>query len=232
MFYKFDFPSKLVFIFRQHLTYILYSYIEKNNHSYLLNDILPQYSIGYQNRIIKFKRWEDIQSSILGRLLLFKGLKYFGKHLREEDICYTSYSKPYFVSENIKFNISHSGDIVVCAISDVNDIGIDIEIRHDLRIDLFKFQMTDNEWLKIINSKHCNLSFFKYWSQKEAIIKAHGQGLSLPLKSFEIFNNQSKIQNSIFFLEEIRLDDKYVCYLAFKDKKDFSLQKPKLIIPC
>ena len=37
--------------------------------------------------------------------------------------------------------------------------------------------MLVNEWKLINESTNANLSFFQYWTQKEAVIKTHGKGL-------------------------------------------------------
>lgn len=135
---------------------------------------------------------------------------------RDKKVHYTRYNKPYFEDHVIQFNISHSGEIVVCAITDATEIGIDIEIITDVAIDDFKIQMTKNEWNKISNSNDQKNAFFEYWTQKEAVIKAHGHGLTIPLQSFEIIDNQTRIQGEKFYLKEIKIDEKYKCTISSK----------------
>ncbi len=198
------------------MTQILYSYISEKNHELLLKEILPEFSIDFRNRILKYRRWQDTQLSLIGRVLLRNGFNMLNKQFSEEDICYTKYNKPYFENENIKFNISHSGNIVVCAVTENFEVGIDIEVLQDIKIENFKSQMTELEWERIVSSNNTKNSFFKYWTQKEAVIKASGKGLSIPLDSFEVINNQTKIDHEGFFLREIELNDQYKCHLAFK----------------
>ena len=135
---------------------------------------------------------------------------------------YTKYKKPYFENANAQFNISHSGSIVVVIIStDVNtEIGIDIEEMNAISVDDFKPQMTPYEHQAIIHSEDEQKAFFSYWTQKEAVIKAHGKGLSIPLKSFEIKNNQTYIDGIPFFLSEMNIKDGYVCHVATQEKID------------
>jgi len=173
----------------------------------------------FQKKILKYRRWQDAQLSLLGRILLENGLKILNRELYIRDLLYTSYNKPYFEGENIEFNISHSGNIVICVIVEKFKVGIDIEIKQDIDIESFKSQMTELEWHRIISSDNIKNSFFEYWTQKEAVIKGNGKGLSIPLKSFEIINNQTKIENDHFFLKEICLDANYKCYMALKNKK-------------
>ena len=209
------------------MIYIYYSYLSEENHESLLKNDLPKFSADYQEKIKRYRRWQDAQLSLLGRILLFKGIEEIYKQKPHDKVIqHTKYNKPYFDDDLIQFNISHSGGIVVCALSDEHEIGIDIEIVTDIEIDDFKFQMTEKEWDKIIISSNKKDSFFDYWTQKEAVIKAHGHGLTIPLKSFEILDNTTKIKGEKFFLKEIKIDKKYKCYISLKtDISEISLKK-------
>lgn len=172
-----------------------------------------------------------MQASLAGRILLEKGLKKFG-YIDKLEIKYSEYDKPFFANSDLKFNISHSGEIVVCVLSNVSDTGIDIELISPINIEDFKFQMTYTEWEKIINAEDRMHSFYKYWTQKEAVIKAHGNGLSIPLPSFEVNNNYTKIDNDEFYLKEIFIDDFYLCYIALIENYDVSgIQVERIDLP-
>lgn len=199
------------------MVYIYYSYLSKENHESLLKNNLLHFSQEYQDKIKRFRRWQDAQLSLLGRVLLFKAIDEAGlPGLCNKEIKYTKYNKPYFEDNKIHFNISHSGEIVVCALSDSTEIGIDIEVMTDIIIDDFKFQMTENEWNKINNSNNVQNAFFDYWTQKEAVIKAHGYGLTIPLQSFEVVADKTEIQGEKFYLKEIKMDQKYKCTVSLK----------------
>lgn len=199
------------------LIHIYYCYLSEENHEDLLRIYLPRFDEHYQDKIRKYRRWQDAQLSILGRILLFYGIEeVFKINGYAKTIKHTEFDKPYFEENSVHFNISHSGEIVICAISDVCEIGIDIEIFSSITFDDFKFQMSQNEWQKLELSADKTAYFFEYWTQKEAVIKAHGHGLSIPLKSFEIINNNTKISNENYYLKEITVDEKYKCYIALK----------------
>lgn len=182
-----------------------------------MNNYLTNFSLDYQDKIGRYRRWQDAQLSLLGRALLIKGLENQSINFVESELKYTPYNKPYFDNINLQFNISHSGEVVVCALSNLGDVGIDIEKINSINIESFKSQMTNYEWDKIHNSEDIKQSFFKYWSQKEAVIKAHGNGLSIPLKSFEIKNNRTTIDTEEFYLKEIEMTNEYSCHLALKN---------------
>lgn len=197
---------------------IFYSYLIEENHESLLKNFLPNFSINYQEKIKRYKRWQDAQLSLLGRILLFNGIKEMDMFdFKWDEISYTKFNKPYFENNLVNFNISHSGEIVVCAICNDSEIGIDIEIVTEIEIDCYKSQMTENEWAKIVLSNNKTTSFFNYWTQKEAVMKAHGQGLTIPLNSFEIIDNITDIKDEMFFLKEIKIDKNYKCYIASKN---------------
>jgi 4'-phosphopantetheinyl transferase len=199
------------------LIHIYYSYLSEENHESLLKNDLPKFEADYQEKIKRYRRWQDAQSSLLGRILLFKGVEEIYKNNPHDKVMkHTKYNKPYFDNDLIRFNISHSGEMVVCALSDKYEIGIDIEIVRDVEIVDFKSHMTENEWNNIIMSGNEKDSFFDYWTQKEAVIKAHGHGLTIPLNSFEISDNTTKINEENYYLKEMKLDEKYKCYLSLK----------------
>jgi 4'-phosphopantetheinyl transferase len=195
---------------------VLYTSIDEDNHQKLVNKYLLKFSAEFQAKIKLYRRWQDAQLSLLGRVLLAKGMEQVNQVFDESDIKYSSFSKPYLDNSDMNFNISHSGNIVICALTKIGDIGIDIEKRESIKISDFKSQMTNNEWEQVNGSKDIKTAFFKYWTQKEAVIKAHGKGLSVPLKSFEIKNNKATINSKNFFLKKLEIMDDYSCYIASK----------------
>ncbi|MFQ6601896.1 4'-phosphopantetheinyl transferase family protein [Flavobacterium sp. C3NV] len=211
------------------MTQILYAYISEENHDYLIEKYLNEFPYDFKEKILAYRKWQDSQLSLLGRLLLNYGLQRMGIK-NKKNLNYTFYNKPFLDDINTKFNISHSGEIVVCVLSDTNDVGIDVEIIDKINIQDFESQMTKSEWGNIRIAEDEKKAFFDYWTQKEAVIKANGKGLSIPLKSFEIANLSTKINDDFFFLKEIFLDEKYKCHLAFKDKIDTMIVGPKIVI--
>jgi 4'-phosphopantetheinyl transferase len=198
------------------MTQIVYSYICEKNHDYFIKNHLNDFPEDFQKKIRAFKRWQDAQLSLLGRLLLNHALRKINKNYSVESLKYNKYGKPFFNNSEIKFNISHSSEIVVCVVSEKYDVGIDVEVINDIDIQDFESQMTKNELENVMLREDIKEAFFDYWTQKEAVIKANGKGLSIPLNSFEITDYYTKIDKEDFFLKEIFLDEKYKCHLAFK----------------
>lgn len=95
--------------------------------------------------------------------------------------------KPYAKGLDVHFNASHSGDMVVCAVSD-KEIGIDIERIRKTNPKVSEKFACEKE-LDYINS-HKN-GFFEIWTLKEAYFKCIGTGLGAEIKNvcFEINGN-------------------------------------------
>jgi len=211
------------------MTQIFYTYISEENHQYLVKKYLNDFPDDFQKKVLAYKRWQDAQLSLLGRLLLRTGLHNKNKNYINKAISYTGYKKPFLIDCSVKFNISHAGEIVVCVLSESTDIGVDIEILTDISIEDYESHMTKRE-LDIIKKEVDNkAAFFDYWTQKEAVIKANGKGLSIPLKSFEIIDNKTVIDKESFFVKKIHLDQNYRCHIAFKNTLDLKIQNPKII---
>tara|TARA_R110002050_G_scaffold5716_1_gene24865 strand:- start:24 stop:689 length:666 start_codon:yes stop_codon:yes gene_type:complete len=195
-----------------------YTKISANFHNKIIENTLSKFPMNYQNKILKYRRWQDAQSSIVGRLLLLHGIRQLDNSILFNDflVKYTEYNKPYLECSPIKFNISHSNEIVVCSITCKEDIGIDIEKIKPIKIHDFKEKMTKLEWEYVIKSKNTQTAFYHYWTKKEALVKANGKGLSIPLDSFETIKSEVTIENSLYFVKELKIHNNYKCHLAIK----------------
>ena len=100
----------------------------------------------------------------------------------------SEFGKPYVVNNiDVHFNISHSGDYVICAIDD-KPIGVDIEKITNINMDTTRYFCTSNELKYIFDNSPQNIlqRFFRIWTLKEAYFKNIGTGLN-DLKSVEFF---------------------------------------------
>lgn len=167
-----------------------------------------------QERNFRFLKWQDQYLNLFGKLLLMIGLRYIGVNKYSlKDICFTQYGRPY-LNNDIDFNISHSGEYVVCVIGKNVKLGVDIEKIRDVHFRDFESVMTITEWEEIICSKSPLRTFFKYWTIKESVIKADGRGLSIPLIDICIKDNYANYDNQSFMLQELCIDKNYSAYLA------------------
>ncbi len=212
---------------------VYYSKISKDKHSFLIEQYLYKFSDEYQKKIQSYRRWQDAQLSLLGRILLLRGLEEFEIAEWEiKNIQYDIFGKPYFDFDSFFFNISHSKNIVICAINKNFDVGIDLEYVKDTDVSDFKNQMLNVEWDKINKSNNKMLEFYEYWTQKEAVLKVVGKGLDIPLKSFLIKENQTIINNISYSLQSINVDKNYCCNIAVKSSynKFINVKTKEIII--
>lgn len=107
---------------------------------------------------------------------------------KEAEFIYGQYGKPYIKGNKIFFNLSHSGEYAVCAVSD-REVGIDIQQKGALKMKVARRFFTENECGYILgqpDSEKAADMFYRLWSLKESFVKAVGMGINLPFGSFEI----------------------------------------------
>lgn len=143
-------------------------------------------SLDYSRKkeILKKADIKDRKRSLAGDLLTKKYLsKLYGIPKEKIEIKKGEHGKPYALNLPAHFNISHSGNYTVLAISD-RPIGIDFEIIEDFSAILAKKLFNDDE-LKYISEvgsmkkkalmQQC---FYEIWTAKEAYLKYLGCGIS------------------------------------------------------
>jgi 4'-phosphopantetheinyl transferase len=87
----------------------------------------------------------------------------------------------------LTFNLSHTRQLVVCAVGRHAELGVDVEDltrRAPLHLARRYFSAEEAAELSRHPAERQHRRFFEYWTLKEAYIKARGLGLSLPLDSF------------------------------------------------
>lgn len=102
---------------------------------------------------------------------------------------YGKHGKPYLDGyPPIFFNLSHSGHLAAVAISKQFNIGVDIERVRIVRRNLPERYFSAHEiaGLAELQGEAWQSAFFRCWTRKEAFIKALGEGMRQPLKSFSV----------------------------------------------
>lgn len=100
------------------------------------------------------------------------------------------YGKPVLKSHKLEFNLSHSSDFVLVAVTQGRKVGVDVErIRQGISSYVIArqyFSKSEVAELEALPLEKREVAFFTCWTRKEAYIKAQGSGLSLPLESFDV----------------------------------------------
>lgn len=140
-------------------------------------DLLPKEIV---NHCLKFHQEADQKKRFLGYWLLKELLLVNGLNLNNlNQISFGKFKKPYFLNEtNLHFNLSYSGDLAICALSN-HPIGIDIEkINPNINLENYKSVFVEKIWDNIFTSDTPLLSFYTHWTLMEAVIKADGNGIT------------------------------------------------------
>lgn len=109
-------------------------------------------------------------------------------------LSYNSHGKPAldqeFAASQLKFNVSRSSGMALCAVTIDRELGVDIEhfrsnvVQEDIAERFFS--PGEVAVLRALPEQMQVQAFFACWTRKEAYIKARGQGLSIPLDQFEV----------------------------------------------
>ena len=142
-----------------------------------------------QKRVDRFHFTDDKKRTVAGEMLARKAISQrCGVSAECISFMTGENDKPYAENLSVEFNISHSGDFVVCAVSD-RPVGIDIERVRPIDLKIAKKICTPDEMqylfghipsedeLGITEDREILERFFSLWTQKEAYGKCTGEGL-------------------------------------------------------
>lgn len=145
-----------------------------------INEVSPE----RKARIETTKRLET-KASLLGAGLLLKTVMKKEYNLSDFEIETNEFGKPFIKGrEDIHFNLSHSGDIAVCTVSDT-DCGVDIENTgkpHDAMALANRF-FSRNEYAAMMLSPNPNEAFCRLWTLRESYVKMRGKGFAIGLST-------------------------------------------------
>ena len=140
-----------------------------------------------RKRIERLAKEDDIRRSLLGEILLKKLLCESGKN--NEIIQCDNNGRPYLEDRELHISITHSGDMVACAI-DSQPIGIDAELIRPIKLSLINRVCNAAEAKHILSGYNRKdeketvyddavlEKFFSVWTSKEAVIKKSGKTIA------------------------------------------------------
>jgi 4'-phosphopantetheinyl transferase len=106
--------------------------------------------------------------------------------------CGESHGKPELAGsgQRLQFSLSHSGEQAVVAVCRAVPLGVDVEqVRPGRdRLSLIPSVLSEAEQqaIEALPRDRRELAFLRYWTRKEAVLKATGHGLAIPLKSLTL----------------------------------------------
>ncbi|CAM3748517.1 4'-phosphopantetheinyl transferase superfamily protein [Cohnella lubricantis] len=155
---------------------------------------LPYVSCSRRRRIERLILRRAVAQTLLSELLVrYVAINSFRIGNEQIAFGFNPHQKPFVIGlPNFHYNISHSGDWVLCAV-DTQPVGIDIEritsTDRDIALEYFApdEQRYLNSAIGISERRH---RFYEVWTKKESYVKAIGAGLSMPLHSFSVMDTE------------------------------------------
>ena len=143
---------------------------------------LDELSAERKCRIMKYLKAEDRKRSLGAGLLLNEILPRYG--VSPAGIRIGEDGKPEV--EGIFFNLSHSDNIVICAIAE-KEVGCDVEkiVKAPEGVAERFFHPSEAEYIKACMGEERDHRFFRIWTMKESYIKMTGEGMRLSFGRFE-----------------------------------------------
>lgn len=124
-------------------------------------------------------RW--LQRKVLAR--------YTGSAAEQVTLLRSPQGKPYLPQGDIHFSLSHSGHWALLAIAKTELIGVDIEeikvVRDLLGIAESYYHPDEFAYLQTLDEAAQRDSFYRFWTLKEAFLKATGAGISAGLEKIQ-----------------------------------------------
>lgn len=143
------------------------------------------------NYILKYMRPCDRKRSLGVWLLLEDALKRHG--FSADNVTVGENGKP--ECKGIHFNVSHSGDFALCAVSDTL-VGCDVEKVTDAPMEIAERYFSEKE-CRYIEDATCveekNRRFFRLWTMKESYVKMTGEGMGVSPGRVEIDMDTLKV---------------------------------------
>ena len=143
-------------------------------------------------RATRFRFARDRDRFVAGRGFLRRILAdYTGDRADGLRFSYSPYGKPRLADrQEIQFNVSHSENRMLVAVSANIAVGVDVEVLNSKHADELVaerfFSAQEVRDLRSLPPSEWSRSFLTCWTRKEAFIKARGEGLSLPLHDFDV----------------------------------------------
>lgn len=136
--------------------------------------------------------------------------------------------KPCLATKEAHFNISHSKNLIACAV-DSKPIGIDIEAKRLVHTHLLRRVCTQDELAFITGNKESaitkdhlseeeSIKFLQVWTAKEAYIKYTGKGLGTELTSFSVAKAdklKTHLDPNLVLFNQVTPE--YILSIAFED---------------
>lgn len=129
---------------------------------------------------------------------------------RLDELEYTAHGKPY-TSRPVFFSISHADELVCCALSDGNKIGIDTEPCAKIPHIELKLYFSDEELQYI---KQDTAQFPDLWTRKEAVCKAHSDKGLQDFSQIRLEQYRATLHEQPWWIYPVDLHHTHITHIA------------------
>jgi 4'-phosphopantetheinyl transferase len=182
-----------------------------------LQQLLPQLPASLQLKALRYQSERSAYNYVIGRLLLKRGLAFFGLDPDLEQVAFQENGKP--ILPGIHFNISHSAHQVICGFSKEGRLGIDLEKISPIDFEDFTSMFSAQEWTVIKSADDPIRAFYRFWTRKESIIKALGRKLSyLHQIELDVTSDHFVVDGKRWFLRDVVVEDSFLAAVCCEQK--------------
>ena len=158
-----------------------------------MDEMLSRLSSGEQNRVGTLIEERAVRQYVVSRAMQRQILAgYVGAAPHEIRFGYVAMGKPTLAHPNdigLSFNTTHSGDLVIIAVTTNRDVGVDVEeirpIPRALRVSKRVYSAAEHEWLSSLPADQLDREFLSIWVKREGTAKARGDSVWRGLASWK-----------------------------------------------
>ena len=188
-----------------------------------------------KDQVRSYAKDGDRKRCLLGKLLLQHSLMALYNNCNIlSDIRLDNHRRPY-LNDRLDFNISHSGNYVVCALSDETKVGIDIENVQPIDFwDIKDLVLNEMECFTLNEAQWPLEYFYNIWTIKEAALKASGIGLISPVRDIQICRDYVICLDKSWKYKCLFIDPDYRCHFVYNGNGHiqlYELKVPDLLPP-
>lgn len=196
--------------------------------------LLPEIPPERQRRALACRREADAARLVGAGYLLRQALLSLGIPASRQIFRENEWGKPYLVSSDVEFSLTHAGHFSACAL-DASPVGVDLEApRMTWQVAGRCFHPEELSFVQALPAPEQPDALLRVWTAKEAYTKQLGKGLIVPLNSFCVDLAGScpvlRKDGSVLpeRLHEYRLEDMRLCLCSFSERPEITQFIPKL----
>jgi len=193
---------------------------------HLIDDFAKILSSDEHARASRYHQEKDRQRFIVSRVVLRFLLARYSDNNPEKIEFETGLNKKPFLknssADRLCFNVSHSGDMILIALSD-SDIGTDAEMIDEIfsYAEILEQNFSNEEIAFITEGNQQSENFYLLWTRKEALLKATSKGIDSKLPFIPSLDGMHNANQEVigsdkdFCVSSFKITDNYIGSVAY-----------------